>query len=86
MARKRLGTRARLARVGKRRSRKVRVMARVSRPVKFKTSVNAGEGFPKKMMMAHRYCDYGNMTSTSGAIIAKTYLTNGMFLPIAAAS
>lgn len=43
--------------------------------------VKAGQGFPKKMLMTHKYCEHFTMTSTSSVIAKKQVSCNGMYDP-----
>lgn len=50
--------------------------ASVQRPM-----VRLGQGFPKKILMTHKYSDNFTMTSTASALITQFYSCNGMFKP-----
>lgn len=43
--------------------------------------VRLGQGFPKKIMVTHKYRDIFNVTSTSGGIGTQIFSCNGMFKP-----
>lgn len=40
-----------------------------------------GRGFPKKMMVTHRYCDQITLTSTAGVMATYQWKCNGMYDP-----
>lgn len=46
-----------------------------------KRTVNAGKGFPKKMVMTHEYEENINITSTGGAMTVTRFALNGMYDP-----
>lgn len=46
-----------------------------------RTSVPVGLGFPKRMVMTHKYCDSLTLTSTLGAIGKHLFNCNGMWDP-----
>lgn len=46
-----------------------------------KTSISMGLGFPKRMVMTHKYCDNVQLVSTSGALNKYLFSCNGMFDP-----
>lgn len=46
-----------------------------------KPMVNAGQGFPKKMLMTHRYSECLLLTSASGVLATYNWVANGMFDP-----
>jgi len=50
-------------------------------PTYNKTTVSAGLGFPKRMVMTHKYVELINLTSTSGVIQKYLYSANGMYDP-----
>lgn len=72
-ARKRTTTRRRF---GKRRAPKRNFRVKSQRP-----SVSLGLGFPKKIVMSHKYSDNITLTSTSGAITNYIYSCNGLYDP-----
>lgn len=51
--------------------------------IRNKTSVPVGLGFPKRMVMTHRYCENVDLTSASGVINKVQYSCNSMFDPYA---
>lgn len=51
------------------------------RTVKFNNTVTLGKGFPKKMVVTHKYVDLISMTATSGAVATRQYVCNGMYDP-----
>lgn len=46
-----------------------------------KTTVKAGLGFPKRILMTHRYCESVALTSTAGVINKYQFSCNGMYDP-----
>lgn len=46
-----------------------------------KNFVNAGTGFPKRLMMKHRYSETFTMTSTTGSLANYLFKCNGMYDP-----
>lgn len=46
-----------------------------------RTSVPVGLGFPKRMVMTHKYCEFVEVTSTLGVIQKKQISCNGMYQP-----
>jgi len=66
----------------KRRSVRARKQRRTRRTqLRNKTSVPVGLGFPKRMVMTHKYADSLALTSTLGAIGKHLFSCNGMFDP-----
>lgn len=58
---------------------------RPSRALAFKTNVNTGRGFPKKMTMTHKFFHNGLLTNTTGtpsSIATEQFPVNGMFKPV----
>jgi len=49
--------------------------------VRNKTSVNLGQGFPKKMTFTHKYMDTESLLCTAGALDIQSFHCNGMFKP-----
>lgn len=49
--------------------------------VRNKAIVTAGLGFPKKMMMTHRYDEIITLVSTTGVMTAVNFAANGMYDP-----
>lgn len=46
-----------------------------------RTNVRAGLGFPKRMVMTHRYCEQVSLTSTAGVLNKYQWSCNGMYDP-----
>lgn len=66
------------------RKRVKRSKGRVPRPVsavKNKRAVVAGQGFPKNMVMTHKYCDVIAITCASGVPQPYVFSCNGMYDP-----
>lgn len=55
--------------------------ARVSRPLRQRTVVNTGQGFPKQIVMTHKYSDTIKITSTTSVIQNYLFSCNGMYDP-----
>lgn len=53
---------------------------RPAKPVN-RTTVNAGLGFPKKMVMTHKYSEIVVPTCTGGALYTYSFLCNGLYDP-----
>lgn len=64
----------------KSKSKKTRSTAR-KRVVKYRNTVSLGRGFPRKMVMTHKYVDIISLTGTGGAIATRQYVCNGMYDP-----
>lgn len=65
----------------KKRSSKKRVYKKRTKSTYNRTTVNFGLGFPKKMIMTHKYFDYFNVSNTGGAVTHYMFSCNGLFDP-----
>lgn len=50
-------------------------------PLRQKTSISTGVGFPRMIKMVHRYQETVRLTNTSGALAFQRFRANGMFDP-----
>lgn len=49
--------------------------------VRFRNTVSVGKGFPKKMVMTHKYVDLISMTASGGTVATRQFVCNGMYDP-----
>lgn len=67
----------------KRLRRVVRLAVKRMRPApsRQRSFAHIGQGFPKKILMTHKYSDSFTLVSTAGSVAVQQYRCNGMFKP-----
>lgn len=69
------------ARKGVKKSKSTTRKSKSTRVPRNRAIINVGQGFPKKMVMSHKYSEVVVPTCTSGALSTYTFSCNGMYDP-----